>query len=180
MKFDQSILSGDDLSFANSVLGPSGLYGREPDLIIAPDGNPYLFRWFVVPHNHKANVYLHVQISSDPERPLHDHPWDNTSVIISGGYDELWCPQPWTRDHYEDDQHYTRRSIRKGDVVHRAASDAHRLLLPKGIPYTMSMFSTGPKMRSWGFWYPEGWREFAKVTTYDAATHVSTHTRGKQ
>jgi hypothetical protein len=64
---------------------------RYPDLVIAPDGKPYLYRWHVFPQNAAAGVYFHIQVQSDPERPLHDHPWDNTSVILSGGYDELWC-----------------------------------------------------------------------------------------
>src|SRR5690554_5853755 len=35
---------------------------REPDLTIAPDGNPYLHRWYIVPRNTTGNLYLHMQV----------------------------------------------------------------------------------------------------------------------
>ena len=128
-------------------------YPGEP-LVIAPEGEPYLYRWHLVPRNDFANVYLHLQVLSDPMRPLHDHPWDNQSVILSGGYDEIYDPAPF-RD-WEDVGPW-KRSFRKGDVVTRSAETAHRLILPPDIPYALTMFTTGPKRREWGFWYPDGW-----------------------
>jgi hypothetical protein len=41
--------------------------------------------------------------------------------------------------------------------VYRKAIDAHRLDLPDGVRYSMSLFTTGPKIRDWGFWLPDGW-----------------------
>jgi len=81
-----------DKEIASQYIG--SLY-RPPDLVIAPKGyGEYLFRWYVIPRNREANVYFHIQTQSDPERPLHDHPWDNTSVILSGGYDEIIDTEP--------------------------------------------------------------------------------------
>lgn len=133
---------------------------REPDLVIAPDGNPYLYRWHLTPRNSQANVYFHIQIADDPERPLHDHPWDNFSVVLSGGYDEIWNPSP-ERENVNDE---FVRKFRKGDTVSRRANEAHRLLLPPGVEYSMTLFSTGPKVRDWGFWYPGGWKDYRDVT----------------
>jgi len=116
---------------------------RPPDLVISPDGNPYLYRWHVIPRNLDANIYFHVQVASDPERPLHDHPWDNTSIILAGGYNEIVQTPGAFR------QVYTRRV---GDIVHRPAEQAHRLVLPGHLKYTMTLFVTGPKVREWGFW----------------------------
>jgi hypothetical protein len=124
---------------------------RTTDLILAPDGEPYLYRWHVIPRNDTGNVYFHIQVRSDPERPLHDHPWDNTSVILAGGYDEEYC---------SPDLFYRAprvRQLRTGDMVFRRAEEAHRLILPPEIPYTMTLFTTGPKRRIWGFHYPDGW-----------------------
>ncbi len=143
-------LSMDDFDILHSFL-PADVPLLRP-LILAPDGQPYLFRWHLVPHNNRANVYLHIQVASDPERPLHDHPWDNQSVILSGGYDEMFDLTPG-----HPHSRTLTRSLRKGDVVTRKAEEAHRLILPPGIPYTMTLFSTGPKRRAWGFWYPDGW-----------------------
>ena len=50
------------------------------------------------------------------------------------------------------------RCAREGAVIHRQAEEAHRLLLASPLGYTMTLFSTGPKRREWGFWFPDGWR----------------------
>jgi hypothetical protein len=157
-------LNYDDELLARSILGTPDRAChddiRKPDLIIAPaGGDPYLFRWELIRNTKVSNVYLHIQVSSDPERPLHDHPWDNFSVILSGGYDELWDPHPSSKDPEYDMSWPHDRKFRKGDTIFRRAVEAHRLILPAEISYTMTLFSTGPKIRDWGFWYPDGWRK---------------------
>ena len=142
-------IAGKDQEIAYTILG--SLY-RPPDLIIAPDGHgEYLFRWYVIPRNKDANIYFHIQTESDPERPLHDHPWDNTSVILAGGYNELIAFDP---ARHKEPLEYERRA---GDVIHRPATWAHRLIRPADVPYSMSLFTTGPNIRDWGFWTPDGW-----------------------
>lgn len=136
---------------------------RAPDLTISPDGTPYLHRWHILPRNDTANVYLHLQVSDDPERPLHDHQYDNQSVVLSGGYDEtyqhvrngrlLWTPAV--------------RRVRAGQVVHRKAEEAHRLKMIPDVPYTISLFTTGPRIREWGFWLDTGWKPWHEVTEGD-------------
>lgn len=150
-------ISERDQCIAAQFIG--SLY-RPPDLVIAPAGHgEYLFRWWITPHSDLANVYFHVQTESDPERPLHDHPWDSTSVILSGGYTELINPEPGNQ------KCPTSRVDRKvGDVIHRPATWGHRLILPTHIPYSMSLFSTGPKIKQWGFWMEETWVPYDKVT----------------
>jgi hypothetical protein len=154
-----------DQSIAAQFIG--SLY-RPPDLVISPNGHgEYLFRWWVTPHSDNANVYFHVQTKSDPERPLHDHPWDSTSVILAGGYDEIINEFPMVNRIHE------RMETRKpGDVIFRPGTWAHRLVLPADVPYSMSLFSTGPKVRNWGFWFEDGWKSFEEVTaTYDGQSH---------
>jgi len=155
-------LTPEDYAFAVRTLGADKHMRPRlwhPDLTLAPDGAPYLYRWYLVGGNttegHKieiapANVMLHIQVQSDPERPFHDHPWENTSVIVSGGYEERLQSLP----PYGEVEIFHRRA---GDVVHRAATEAHRLVLPEGVPYAMTIFSTGPKVRDWGFWYGDDW-----------------------
>lgn len=140
------LLSEEDYAKAVAVLGSFDRLAN-PDVIIAPDGSPYIYRWHVIPRNAAgANVYFHIQVQSDPERPLHDHPWDNVSHLLSGGYVEIIqeCPP------YGFVREVPRRA---GDVIFRKAEAAHRLILPKGVPYIMSLFTTGPVVREWGFWF---------------------------
>lgn len=138
---------------------------REPDLVIAPTGvqDPYLYRWHVVERNPQANTYFHIQVDSDPERPLHDHPWDNMSVILAGGYEEILDVNPDNPSTCAEVYHR-----HPGDVIFRKADWAHRLILPKEIPYTMTLFSTGPNVRDWGFWFPQGWLPHAQVLDMEA------------
>lgn len=141
----RDILRQEDWGVAGDILGT---LDSKPDLVIAPDGRePYLYRWHVIPRNKEANVYLHLQVQSDPERPLHDHPWDNQSVILSGGYNELVQSDPPFSPEWI-------RVARKGMTVARKAEEAHRLILPEGVPYTLTLFTTGPVRRLWGFWIP--------------------------
>lgn len=159
MIFDSSILSGEDRGLAYRILGDRDL--SQPDVVLAPDGEPYLYRWHLFYDNAIGNDFLHIQVKSDPERPLHDHPWHNFSVILSGGYDELFEPFPRNTGNKEP----LLRELRKGDVSYRHATLAHRLILPPDIPYAMTRFVTGPKIRPWGFWYADGW--------HDAKRHVN-------
>lgn len=155
--FNFNRLTEEDQQVAQHYIGS---ISRPPDLVIAPEGvGEYLFRWYVVPRNKQANVYFHIQTESDPERPLHDHPWDNTSVILAGGYDEIIDERPMIAAHHPRVEHR-----RKGDVIHRACTTAHRLIRPDDIPYTMSLFLTGPKVREWGFWKNGDFMPFQDIT----------------
>lgn len=148
-KFDYlNILSKEDQDIAISYVGCCLPF---PNVILAPDGEPYLYRWHIFYDNKIGNTFFHVQVKSDPERPFHDHPWDNTSLILAGGYTEHYSTFP---RHQDTTKLHSIRSLEKGDFVMRGATTAHRLILPPEFPYAMTLFSTGPKTRPWGFWYP--------------------------
>ncbi len=153
--FDWSILSAVDYAIAKRYVPDL----RAPDLVIDSDHGPtpYLYRWHVIERTDSANIYFHIQTADDPERPLHDHPWDNQSVILSGGY-------------YETQATPTGAEIRnkrvKGDVVHRLACHAHRLELLPGLAYTMTQFTTGPKLKKWGFYIGDEWVAYDECCTF--------------
>lgn len=155
LKKHLKLLAEEHVDLLALMLGTVPGAGPDPDVTIAPDGRPYLYRWHLVPRNKFANVYLHLQVESDPERPLHDHPWDNTSVILAGGYDEVWDRMPGK---FGKEVTPDIRKLRTGDTVFRRAEEAHRLILPPEFPYTITLFTTGKYRRRWGFWFPgKGW-----------------------
>lgn len=171
--------------------------GREPDFIVGGAQNPYLKRWFVLPWSHWCHrwrrqpeqewtlwqrfvmrwpvIYLHQFLRSDDDRALHDHPWANCSVLLSGRYAEHTIAAGGVH----------RRKVRgAGDVAFRLASVAHRVeLLPEPV-YTYgvrsfagsppllgpcwSLFITWFRLREWGFHCPERgwvhWREFTQAS----------------
>lgn len=163
---DWSLVKAADRAIAKRYIGKRM---EQPDLIIAPDGQPYLYRWWIV-RALDACVYFHLQVQDDPERPLHDHPWDNMSVILAGGYFEALQRNP--------PMGITTSHLRlPGEVIFRRAEEAHRLMLPKDhLGYTMSQFTTGPERRPWGFYYPTGWVD--SRTLVHKAGSVSLHTEG--
>lgn len=114
------------------------------DTLHTSDGNAYMERYYLggqhVPVHDRTAVRLHHFLGSDPGRDLHDHPWDFTTVLLTGGYVE----------HTEHG-----RTIRNvGDVVHHRAEDLHRVEL---LEPTWTLFLHGPARRRWGFLTPTGW-----------------------
>jgi hypothetical protein len=133
---------------------------RLPDFVIGGLADPYMLRWWVIPRNRFFNIYLHEVIRSDDDRALHDHPWVNGSVLIDDRYVE----------HVIDAGGIHRRTIRRaGDVKLRLARAAHRLELVGG-ERVVTLFITGPRVRSWGFHCPKSgwvhWQEFTAPGDY--------------
>lgn len=127
---------------------------QPPGFVIGEPDRPYLLRWFVIPRNHFFNIYLHRIIRSDDDRALHDHPWVNCSILLSGHYFEHRILAGGVETS-------TRRE--GGAVVFRLPGAAHRLEVTPGTP-AVSLFITGPRVRQWGFHCPQAgwvhWREF--------------------
>lgn len=121
---------------------------RSPDFIIGGEENPYIKRWWLTPRApEETKAYLHNQLRDDEDRAMHDHPADNISIILEGGYIE-----------------HTPRGVfarRAGDVISRKAVDLHRLVLYRDsaglIVPSWSLFIFGPKIRDWGFQCEKGW-----------------------
>lgn len=144
---------------------------RPPDFIIRPQGRDQTLRWWIIPKNRWFNVYLHKFVLSDEDRALHDHPWLNASILVSGEYIE-WVPRGFVGIGDTPNRPYRRR---QGYVYFRKPSQAHRVelecagyalpdsLFPEGEPLynpVITIFLTGPWVRNWGFLCPQGWRRW--------------------
>jgi hypothetical protein len=130
----------------------------EPSVKIGNPSDPYLLRWWIIPRNRFFNIYLHHILRSDDDRALHDHPWWNVSLVVGGGYTEC-IPTDRTNLVY--------RKVWRGpsSVVARRPSAAHRLEVPSGKP-AVTLFITGPRVREWGFWCPQGWKPWQRFTSF--------------
>lgn len=136
---------------------------------IVARGQDYLRRWLLTPwsadshpfkHRRRPNIYLHHILASDDDRALHDHPWDNLSIVLWGGYTEHLFAYP-PREGQPLPPVITKRR-RPGSIVYRKAEQAHRLelnprwkseLLNNGRERPCwSLFITWRKRREWGFW----------------------------
>lgn len=137
----------------------------EPSQIIGPVDSPYLYRWWVIPRNSYFNIYLHRFHRSDDDRALHDHPWINVSLVLSGRYYEILF-----QDNIQS-KGMTTSSVRiPGRLYFRSARTAHRIVLTRdGLKRkenpVWTLFFTGPWERTWGFHCPKKWipwREFTE------------------
>lgn len=131
----------------------------QPDFIIGPTDDPYMYRWYVIPRNRWFNIYLHQFWRSDEPRSCHDHPWSSVSLMLDGSVTEIYGNPPENI-----------RSVKRGQIVYRSAKFTHRIILPVGfyyfdLPRPVTLFITGPKIREWGFHCPKGWVPWQQFTS---------------
>lgn len=165
-------ISGNALWMANQFADMVIAQGPPTQVIDRPlSGPPYIERWMVarkatvplfvgasageaVTPSLVENLYVHRYGRSDPET-MHDHPWDNVTLVVSGYYVEETPEGRFLRS--------------AGSIITRQAEDRHRIAEVE--PGTISIFGTLQKRREWGFWV-EGefihWRDFTKSSGLQA------------
>jgi hypothetical protein len=136
---------------------------RNSDIDIGPQGDPYMQRWHAIPRNKLFNVYLHLY-HHDDDRILHSHPWWSLSLMLQGGLVEYYTA---TAEGAADAEKHKIAIVRGGDIRVRSAGMFHRLqvMYPRK---TITVFITGPKLKTWHFACPKGLVEWTKfVSTRD-------------
>ncbi|MBP8235699.1 MAG: hypothetical protein KAY22_25725, partial [Rhizorhabdus sp.] len=107
------------------------------------------------------NAYIHRFLRSDREE-LHDHPWDNQSIVLRGAYVEKW-------------EHPALGLIQSprlaGEIVSRGPEAVHSIYSVE--PGTISLFTTGPKVREWGFITADGWIHNTKFRAWKSAREAA-------
>jgi hypothetical protein len=82
-------------------------------------------------------VFIHRFVASDPERGLHDHPWQRAcSLIVSGGYCEIRPEKV--------------RVVRAPAINWIRGDDFHRVVLDNQQE-AWSIFIHGKRVKGWGF-----------------------------
>jgi hypothetical protein len=140
-----------------------------------------LYRWLC----RNVAIRAHTILRSDSDRHLHDHPAWSLSIVLDGGYWEVFeptmfalrrkssyefllslCaahdPDDWDKDELETCKEFGIYWRGPGAVVLRRANCFHRLILPKGS-IAKSIWVQGKKSNSWGFLTPNGkvyWRTY--------------------
>jgi hypothetical protein len=144
----------------------------------------FLYRWLC----RNIAIRAHTILRSDSDRHLHDHPSWSLSVVLDGGYWEVFEPTDWAQSvpttyrcvlqgiacgDFDPNDRLDRQYLARfgifwrgpGAVVFRRANCFHRLILPQGT-IARSIFVMGKKSNSWGFKTPEGkvyWRTYLRL-----------------
>ncbi|TXH46485.1 MAG: hypothetical protein E6Q97_29530 [Desulfurellales bacterium] len=133
--------------------------------------HPYLLRVWLSPMvlmddgrpESGSSILLHHIIRADDDGALHDHPWDFTTTILSGGYREK-LPLFWGHKNGEGDgpEQFSRADWWIDANLSRGAQCLH--MIERVQPDTWTLVMTGPRIREWGF-HPAGqpwqsWREY--------------------
>ncbi len=127
-------------------------------------GEPYLERYYVA-GAFGWHAYLHRFVDSDPDRGLHDHPWDRAlSLVLTGGYDELRfarLPQANPGVAMLGEAPIRSRQLRPWRLNLLRGTDYHRVVLRGGRP-AWTLFVHGPRVKGWGFLRAGCYRAMAK------------------
>ena len=141
--------------------------GRNDDAI-------YLLRFWLTPPQlgpdqgleSGDSILLHFFARGDDDQALHDHPWDFTTTILTGGYWEHLPPADWQPDNPLGPAWNARTESRSpGQSVFRVAEQLH--CVGQVFPGTVTLVRTGKRRRDWGFhpcgetWTP--WRTYLQL-----------------
>lgn len=115
-------------------------------IIKGEEGQPYLERYMVARwgKNGEHTIFLHRFLDSDPDRGIHDHPWDSKSFILAGGYNEKRLINE------NGQEKVIIRDIKPFTINKIGKNDFHQIILKKKTP-AWTLFYHGPRVKHWGF-----------------------------
>lgn len=133
--------------------------------ITTPEGKVYLRRWYLMRFPKLFSIRLHHILLPDTDRDPHDHPWPFVSIILRGGYDEVWSPEAdefrrvfkhlWTWS-------AAQRPKRVRRISHHRSTDLHQITRFHRPGGAWTLFITGPERRVWGFQTSDGWMDYKR------------------
>lgn len=102
------------------------------------------FKRFAIIECKLFNIYIHWIYKADEDEHLHDHPWNYTSIVLSGKFWEA------VKNTKENENKYEMNNLSSGSISSQKAERTHKvyMLLSKKI---ITLFFTGPRFREWGY-----------------------------
>ena len=118
---------------------------------IKSHGKRYLTRVYLL-DSEAMDVYLHIFHRPDPDRHVHDHPWEwAASLHLLGHYDEVVAGPVDMNGNVT----YTTERRKAGQFRSFYGSTFHTIKrISRFIP-CVTLFCHGKRVRKWGFWVDE-------------------------
>lgn len=115
-------------------------------------GEVLFYRWRLLKLG-KTELYLHHYMKSDSARGLHDHPWKwAVALPLYPGYTEHRAQGQALQPYSPVVVRFRKRT--PASLYRLGITDFHRIELDKGPSW--SLFLAGPRVKQWGFLYPDG------------------------
>ena len=101
------------------------------------------------------STLLHCFIRPDTDKALHDHPWDFTTTILAGSYQEHLPTLDWLKGEQDHGPAWGDNIVTRsaGETIHHSNSDLH--CIGSVEKHTWSLVTTRDRTSTWGF-HPEG------------------------
>ena len=114
-------------------------------IINGNQGEPYLERYHLFRLPGGGGAYIHRFIESDPDRGLHDHPWNAAvSLILDGSYNEQKLALE------NNKKTVVERTLKSWHLNIIRGDDFHRIIKRDAQPVWTLFMHTG-KIKDWGF-----------------------------
>jgi hypothetical protein len=127
----------------------------------------YLKRYYIVKCRF-FELMIHQFFMSD-RGSLHNHPWASGGKILSGGYYE-WVPHHMDSDKPVGMVRYWRNP---GHIGYRGKNSWHKVELAEGSAGNVyTLFATGPRVQSWGFFTKNGFMNFRDMFRLDGTDKI--------
>ena len=140
-----------------------GLFGRVITRDRFEPEKTYLFRLRII-ETPFFSVFAHRIDRPDADTHLHNHPWGFWSLILSGGYQEVFAPDVAAAvRHAAGESVATRRTWKRWSLHRIRHGDYHAICKLDKSP-TWSLLAVGPLRTGWGFATEAG---FMSYDTYE-------------
>jgi hypothetical protein len=118
-------------------------------------------------------VMVHALESPDDTRNLHNHPWPFFTLILRGGYDQLFSSSldDAVAD-AESNQSQQTKVMLPGSFGWMTRNEFHAIAKLHRSP-TWTLFITGPRLGKWGFATADGFVEHDEYGSDSSATALS-------
>lgn len=140
-------------------------------IINGENGQPYLERYMIARwgKDGEHTIFLHRFLDSDPDKGIHDHPWDSKSFILAGGYNEKRLVKEGALEKV------ILRNIRPLTFNKIGKGDFHQIIMKKNTP-AWTLFYHGPRVKHWGFQYydvlPNGTMKRSEFVPFNDTTKI--------
>lgn len=115
--------------------------------LFRPTGEKYLTRWKFA-NNRLFRIYLHRLDGPDPDRHLHNHPWDGLVILLRGKYVQRVIQLKQNEPGHPVRECWNQR-VDFVKWINHLGAEYHKIVTIR--PGTWTLVFAGPVRREWGF-----------------------------